>query len=169
MFYGTYDLIRPLHFIQSGQFTCGIGWQHDRSTKKKDTEILIGTSKEIAVKVEGRPFTLKAGDCLTVFPSETIIGDAPAKAPASFIWLHFINQSSLSYGHDYPNQIENYTCVLPRFFRLNQPEKAIALAAQLLDITHSNSSIISDDYVTSLPVSELSNDYFHQINRRRPG
>ncbi|KRM60697.1 transcriptional regulator, AraC family [Paucilactobacillus vaccinostercus DSM 20634] len=166
MLYGTYDLIRPLHFIQSGQFTYGVGWQHARSTRKKDTELLIGTSNETNLSVQGQVFILKPGSCLSVFPGETIIGTKPAEKSASFIWLHFLNQSSLNYTKTYPTQLAEYTSVLPRFFQLNRPEKIIALASQLLDITHSESRVVSEDYVTTLLVSEISTDYLHGINQK---
>lgn len=164
MLFGTYDLIRPLHFIQSGQFTCEVGWQHAQSTRKKDTELLIGISKKTDLTVQGQKFTLKRGSCLTVFPSETIVGTRPATAPSSFVWLHFINQSALAFTQTYPKVTDN-TCVLPRFFQLNHWEKIIALASQLLDITHSDSSITSEDYITSLLVSEISHDYYQRINQ----
>ncbi|MFD1125503.1 helix-turn-helix domain-containing protein [Lentilactobacillus raoultii] len=162
-----FELSNPVKFIQSGHFSADVGWQHAVSTRKKDTEILIGTANETQVRVNDTPYTLNKGSVLCVFPGETIAGTAPTTEKVEFTWLHFMNQAPISSLDNYPKDFKQLTSViLPRYFKLTNPNRIFALTAQLLDVTHMpNPSLVSIDYFVSFYLSELANDYQQSINQ----
>lgn len=163
----AYDMSRPLKFIQSGHFSSGIGWQHLPSTRKADTEILVGTKNAISLEVMGEPVTLSVGNALCVFPGESMVGTSPTPQNAEFTWLHFVNQSPLSQIDTYPQDFEQSTSlILPRVFKFNDPNRILALTAQLLDATHtSENNLVSANYFVSFFISELAQDYFQGIHQ----
>lgn len=162
MKYGYYNLTIPLQFIQSGEFICESSWVHPKSTRKMDTEVMIGLEESIKLQVAGEVFKLDKGSVLTIFPGETIEGLEEAPINAKFIWFHFTNQSTVHYS-DYLSQNKlSSECIIPRFFKPEPIEKIMILASEMLDITHSQSNIISQNYEISLLMSEISQNFIQQ-------
>lgn len=166
MLYGIYSLIEPVKFIQCGHFISDIGWQHQLSQRKKDTELLIGTKGVVSVAVNGKNFQLKMGDVLAVFPGDIIHGTKPTSIPSEFTWIHFVNQDHLQLTTHYPKENELQKEVpIPRFFHIDEYQRIMVLINQILDISHSNfMNNLAADYSVSGLLLELANDYFHQIN-----
>lgn len=155
-------LKKPVRYLQSGQFIAEIGWQHHAMTHGDDTEIILVTSGQICLTVADQHLMLGEGDVLTVFPHETIQGAMPALEPSQFIWLHLISrdQQSKVSTHGTPAEM---TAILPRTFHLQQGEKVMIAAQQLLDVAHGNYySPVAADYAESMLLVELANNYWQQ-------
>lgn len=162
-----YEMSRPLKFIQSGRFSSQKPWQHSSSTRKKDTEILIGLKGKLPVAVDDKKYSIAPGEVLSVYPGETIVGTEKTQAAVDFIWLHFVNQAPLNELTTYPTKFEQASAlILPRYFKITDTNRLLTLAIQMLDATHSDSTdLVASDYFVSYFVSVLSNDYLQNIHQ----
>lgn len=167
MNFATYDLNQPLRYLGTGHFTSHGGWKHNYFIRKKDTELIICTKGTIYLFVDAIEYVLEKGEVLAVYPGEKIVGSRVSKNACEFVWVHFVNQGTLTFTNAYPlDQPQVTQAIIPRHFKLAHFEKMVALLEQTLDITNSRlPSRLAKDYSVSLLVSELSNDYWFQIQK----
>lgn len=161
---GYYSLAHPMKLVECGHFITENGWTHKVSTRKSDTEILIGLSGNIPLAIGSEKFNLTRGKVLVNFPTETIQGSSPVTEPSEFFWVHVINQAPLNLLNDIERQhLSESVAVLPRFFQMAEPNRCFVIATQLLDIAHHEGHASSADYAATLLLTELSNDYLSQL------
>lgn len=156
----------PVEYIKSGLFTAELGWLHHKMMHGADTELLIGLSGAVHLKIGQNSYTLSRGDILTVFPFETIIGSIPTTTESEFIWVHFV-QPEPAIPINSPRLLDSTTdySYLPRFIHLSLFSQTIVNAQQLLDITHDPLSFIqTKNYQTSLVILTISNEIYRQSN-----
>ncbi|MBU9788826.1 helix-turn-helix domain-containing protein [Lentilactobacillus sp. TOM.63] len=164
MEYGYYQLGYPMKLVECGHFITKRGWTHKVSTRKSDTEILIGLSGDIPLAIGSEKFNLTAGKVLINFPTETIFGSTPVTVSSDFFWIHIINQAPLNIAKEGPTKpIPENLAILPRSFQMTEPDRCLVLATQLLDIAHHQGHASSADYAATLLVTELANDYLNQV------
>ncbi|MGF2385246.1 helix-turn-helix transcriptional regulator [Lentilactobacillus otakiensis] len=165
MKFGYFDLRTPLKLVECGHFISEESWTHAASTRKSDTEIMVGLTGSVPLFVGSEKFNLTPGNVLVNFPGETITGANPAQIPSEFIWIHIINRASLKVMNELNRDIDlKETAILPRYFRMAEPTRTLVLATQLLDIAHHQGHISSADYAVTLLLTELSNDYINQLS-----
>jgi AraC-like DNA-binding protein len=153
-----FNLSRPLVYVSCSEFSAELGWQHHRYHHGQDTEILVGLSGQVFLQVSGKPYTLEAGDVLTVFPHETIVGARQTVTKSSFFWGHVVAPAVVDTRPSAPNGL-----TLPRFFHLQAQEKAVVNIHQLLDVSHSQYLVPhAADYQATMLFIELANDYAQQ-------
>lgn len=163
MKFGYFDLKQPVKLVECGHFIADEKWTHSPSTRKSDTEVMIGLSGSVPLFVGSERFNLTAGTVLVNFPRKTITGANPAQIPSEFIWIHVINRAPLQIMNEFDNgRLSDDVAVMPRFFRMAEPNRTTVLATQLLDIAHHQGHLSSTDYATSLLLTEISNDYINQ-------
>lgn len=168
MKFGYFNLREPMKLVECGHFIADEKWTHTASTRKSDTEIMIGLSGSVPLVVGSERFNLTRGSILVNFPKETISGANPAQIPSEFIWVHVINRAPLQILNDFNKGIIlEGNAMLPRFFRMAEPNRSIVLATQLLDIGHHKGHLSSADYAASLLLTEISNDYVNQQSSSR--
>ncbi|KRM27356.1 helix-turn-helix domain-containing protein [Schleiferilactobacillus harbinensis] len=152
MQYLNIPLKTPVQHIRSGQFNADLGWRHHRFIHRSDTEILIGLAGRVDVNVAGTDYTLAAGDVLTVFPHETIVGTRGTLIPSRFFWCHFIAPTQVS------TRPMRQIAVLPRFFHLRDLAKVFINIQQVLDVAHNEYYLAqAADYQTTMLIIELAN------------
>lgn len=165
MKYGVFDLRQPLTLVECGRFIAEETWTHKSSTRKSDTEIMIGLSGNVPLFIGSERFNLTPGTVLVNFPKETIVGAHEAKIPSEFIWIHVINRAPLQVKRELDDEdFSEHIAVLPRFFRMAEPNRTLVLGTQLLDVAHHQGHVSSADYAATLLLSEISNDYVNQLS-----
>lgn len=175
------DCQQPVRYLQSGQFSAELGWRHHLFTHQADTEVIIGLSGRIQLAIGSEQFKVEAGDVLTVFPFESIVGTLATVTPSQFIWVHFIQngnyqivasgnpgaQKSQTVGGQAannqptgptPSELAATTLRIPRYFHLAQQEKVLIAAKQLLDVAHSPYfAKMAENYQATMLLIELAN------------
>lgn len=160
---GYFNLMKPLKLVECGHFIADESWIHKPSTRKSDTELMIGLSGSVPLFIGSERFNLIPGSVLVNFPNETISGANPAQVSSEFIWVHIINRGSLRIENKFNRKhISEGEVVIPRFFKMSEPNRNTVLATQLLDIAHHQGHAFSADYAATLLLSEVSNDYINQ-------
>ncbi|WP_261805896.1 AraC family transcriptional regulator [Lapidilactobacillus luobeiensis] len=153
-----FDFQHPVHYLQSGQFSAELGWRHHLFTHQADTEVIIGLSGSIQLAINDESFKVEAGDVLTVFPHESIVGTLATVTPSQFIWFHFIQNGEYRVAETVTRILPPTEIRLPRFFHLVRREKVLIAAQQLLDVAHSPYfSKLAVDYQTTMLLIELAN------------
>jgi len=157
----------PVEYLKSGLFTAELGWRHHKMRHSADTELIIGISGQVHLKVGETAFTVGQGDVLTVFPYESIDCDRPTTTPSKFIWIHYVQPqpAKLINATNWP-QNTNTHAYLPRFIHLNSFSQTIIASRQLLDLTHDPASFVNiKNYQTSLVLLTISNAVERQLKQ----
>ncbi|ETY72697.1 AraC family transcriptional regulator [Lactiplantibacillus fabifermentans T30PCM01] len=158
----------PVEYLKSGLFTAELGWKHHRMTHSADTELIIGVSGQVHLKVGQDAFTVGQGDILTVFPYETISCARPTTTPSKFIWIHYVQPrpTKVMYPTTWP-KTTNDRALLPRFIHLKRFSQTIIASRQLLDLTHDPESFVNTkNYQTSLVILTIANAVNRQMHQQ---
>ncbi|MCO7124690.1 AraC family transcriptional regulator [Sporolactobacillus shoreicorticis] len=171
------DAIDPPIYIWSGEFINddGHSWQHRAMALDHNFELIIATSGTISLIANGTQYSLYEGECLLLPPFTQITGDTPSTVAFTIDWLHFLakgqpaSETDPEYlkglqditAHVTPTSI-NHLIYLPTKFMLHNKHYIFQLFRQLLTMSTVKSySGRKNDFMTSLLLTELSNDFLN--------
>ncbi len=163
-----FQINRPLHFHLCGKFISPTEqWIH-LSRELTDFELFIVTKGILHIADDTEEYHVKEGEYLIMGPCENQHGIAPGIC--EFYWLHFSYDVSLVGAEQFISKsLKEYKknpseAILPMQHQMLFQERIMILMQHLIDTTCRYHDSITDSYLCTDIINELSNQFLYDKN-----
>ena len=155
MDYYTLPVSKPVYFHMTGKFEAlSAEWKH-AELLLMDYELFVVTKGILYLEYNNRQYRIGEGEMLLLPPvaPPNNLRRGFQSSDCSFYWMHF--------DHDSFEQADE-TIIIPEYGRLIHPDKIMILMKQLQDMSRNNAHITTLNYMTSLILCSVGEDFQRQ-------
>lgn len=169
------NIANPLMFNRTGKFEAlSSKWTHSVQTTE-DYELIVETKGNLYLQYQDVKYTVAPGQYLLLQPPSSKPSDEKRirrgfrESECSFYWLHFSCQRAYPVSALVPSKIDGgrNDILLPVQKTLLYPERVLLLMRQLQNCVRSGYDTHYTDYMTTLIISEISNQHMISLTEKK--
>ncbi len=168
-----FTIEQPLEYVYTGKFEApSPNWIHENADLK-DYELFVITKGPLYISYQNEYYTVNSGEILLLPPGEPPhnMRNGFRASDCSFYWLHFNCKHPINFYELEDDMLgmfsllapDNIKLVVPQLSQSINTEKIIVLMKQLQDAVRSECNNITLNYMTTLVLCEIHNQFIKQL------